>query len=93
MLSFLLIFVAGFLFIKIIQTLLKNIFSGKILDSLDHCLGFAFGAVEGIFVVAMIIILLLFLAQWINTQRFLEQSFFYNLLNKTIDFSKYKIIV
>lgn len=56
--AFLLIFIAVFLFVKIIQILLKNIFSGEILKSLDHVLGFIFGAIEGIAIVSCVLILL-----------------------------------
>lgn len=56
--AFILIFIAVFLFVKIIQILLKNIFSGEILKSLDHVLGFLFGAAEGIALVACVLILL-----------------------------------
>lgn len=56
--AFILIFVAVFLFVKILQTALKNVFSGEILNSLDHVLGFIFGALEGAVVVSCILILL-----------------------------------
>lgn len=56
--AFLLIFIAVFLFVKIIQILFKNIFSGEILKSLDHVLGFIFGAIEGVAIVSCVLILL-----------------------------------
>ena len=56
--AFILIFVAVFLCVKILQIIFKSIFSGEILKSLDHVLGFIFGAVEGIAIVACVLILL-----------------------------------
>ncbi len=56
--AFILIFVAVFLCVKILQIIFKSIFSGEILKSLDHVLGFIFGAAEGIAIVACVLILL-----------------------------------
>ena len=58
-LSFLVIFIAVFLFIKIIQTILSKVFDGEIMKGLDRSLGFFFGLVEGIVIVYVFIFLAL----------------------------------
>ena len=55
--SFLLLFVATYLLVKIIQQLVGAAFRGEILRGLDRTLGFVFGAVEGLVVVSLILIL------------------------------------
>ena len=55
--SFLLLFIATYLLVKIIQQLVGAAFKGEILRGLDRTLGFVFGAVEGLVVVSLILIL------------------------------------
>lgn len=81
--SFLIVFIATFLVLKIIQVILKKIFEAKILSSLDRVLGFAFGVIEGLAFVAIILIILT--AQpWFDVSSLLSGSFFYKLLSGII---------
>ena len=57
-LAFILVFITAFLIVKIIQIIVGAIFSGEIMKSLDHVLGLAFGAVEGLLIVSCILILM-----------------------------------
>ena len=56
-LAFILLFIAAFLLVKIIQTLIGSVMDGDILKSLDRVLGFVLGALEGLFIVCAILIL------------------------------------
>lgn len=77
--AFLILFIGTFLIIKIIQEIFAKIFSKKILKSLDHALGFLFGIVEGLAIVA--VIMLVFIIQpWFDTSAIFEGSLFYNYL-------------
>lgn len=81
--SFLIIFIATFLVLKIIQAIIKKIFETKILSSLDRVLGFAFGLLEGLAFVAIILIILT--AQpWFDVSSLLNGSIFYRILSGII---------
>lgn len=54
--AFLLLFVGTFIIVKIVQLLLGALFSGEILGSLNRTLGFFFGALEGVVLVALILL-------------------------------------
>lgn len=83
-LSFVLIFVAAFLFVKILQILIGGIFSGEILKSLDRVLGFAFGALEGLLIVVCVLILLK--AQvWFDIGFLTERSAFSTFLSPFLE--------
>lgn len=83
-LAFVLLFIATFIFVKIIQIVLQKIFSGEILGSLDHMLGFAFGAVEGILVVSCVLILMK--AQiWFDFSSLTENSTIYRILSPFLE--------
>lgn len=84
-LSFVILFVIVFLIMKIIQLALKSVFSGSILTSLDHGLGFIFGIAEGVFIVVLIFILMEILQAWINTDELRKASYLYNLLHNLIE--------
>ena len=60
--AFFAIFVAAFIIIKLIQMLVKLIFSGPILKSLDKTLGLILGFLEG----AALIVLVLFVMSELN---------------------------
>ena len=55
--AFLLLFIATYLLVKIVQQLVGAAFRGEILRGLDRTLGFVFGALEGIVVVSIVLIL------------------------------------
>ena len=78
-LAFLLIFIFAYLIVRFIQLFLGKLFSGEILKGLDRSLGFFFGAVEGLLVVC--VILILFYAQpWFNIDSVFEGSVFHSSL-------------
>lgn len=84
-LSFLILFIAIFLIMKIIQHALKSIFSGAILKSLDHGLGFILGIAEGIFCIILILVVMEVLQPWIDTKSLRESSFLYNAFDKFVN--------
>lgn len=85
--SFLLVFIACFIALKIFQVVLKKIFSGAILKSLDRFLGLVFGLVEGVAVVC-IILLILTAQPWFNTDSILKGSLFLKYLEPVISIPK-----
>lgn len=81
--SFLLIFIAAYLTVKIIQHFFAHLFEGDILKGLDRLLGFVFGAAEGIIVVALILIIVR--AQpWTKIPVMTDHSFYYHILEHII---------
>lgn len=83
-LAFLVIFIATFLVVKIIQTLMERISTFSILNSLDKTLGFAFGFLQGLFIIAVFLILA-FAQPWFDFEPVGEKSFYYNLLKNMIN--------
>lgn len=79
-LSFVILFAAVFLLLKIIQYALKSIFSGAILKSLDHGLGFIFGIAEGCLCVFIICFIMEILQPWIDTEALRKSSVLYTVL-------------
>jgi membrane protein required for colicin V production len=78
--AFLVIFLAVYLLIFFIQGFLQNIISKLNLDNLDRVLGGILGLVEGILVIAIILIL----CQWIPLEglhQSLKGSLFFTILN------------
>ncbi len=79
--AFLLLFIVTYLLVKIVQHLVGAAFKGEILRGLDRTLGFVFGAIEGLIVVSLILII-------VNAQPWFTKaadavtykSFFWNLL-------------
>ena len=83
-LAFVLVFILAFVIIKIVQQLIGKIVEGKILKQLDHTLGFAFGVLEGLAVVALILLILLF-QPWFQLGNLLDGSIFASILAKILD--------
>ncbi|MCR5189145.1 MAG: CvpA family protein [Treponema sp.] len=77
--AFVLIFVVVFLVIKLIQIVISKVFEWNILKSLDRTLGFFFGAVEGLAIVSLLL-LLLSIQPFYPMEELFEGSFFYSLL-------------
>ncbi|MDR0877764.1 MAG: CvpA family protein [Treponema sp.] len=78
-LAFIALFLIVFLFIKIVGSILKGIIEGIHLGGVDHFLGIAFGLLEGLVVVGLI--LFVFSIQPLfDSQKILEQSIFARLL-------------
>jgi membrane protein required for colicin V production len=74
-LAFLLLFIATYIIIKVVEKILGWIFKGEILKSLDRSLGFLFGLVEGVLVVALIL-LILNVQPWVDVEGLLQESIF-----------------
>ncbi len=55
--AFLLLFVVTFIVVKIVQLMLGAVFRGEILGSLNRTLGFFFGALEGLVLVALFLLM------------------------------------
>ena len=83
--SFLIIFIISFIVLKVIEQILKKVFGGEILGSLDHVLGLAFGVVEGGALVCLITIILQS-QTWFDTSSLLESSKIYGMLYSFIKF-------
>jgi membrane protein required for colicin V production len=78
-LAFLLIFVATYVIIKLVEKILGWIFKGEILKSLDRSLGFLLGLIEGVVIVALIV-LLLNVQPWVDVEGLLQESIFNKIL-------------
>lgn len=74
--TFLAVFVVFFIVIKILQMTLGKIFEEKILDSLNHSLGFLFGIFEALAIIFLILILMTS-QTFFNASSILDNSFFY----------------
>lgn len=84
-LAFLILFIVFFLITKILQIIIKSIFSGQILSSLDHALGFIYGAAEGIVLVIIVLSVMSAFQPWIDTASLRENSFFGKILGNLIN--------
>ncbi|MCR5046622.1 MAG: CvpA family protein [Treponema sp.] len=73
-LGFLIVFICAFVLIKIVQMLVKTIFSGHILNSLDHALGLLLGFAEGAALVVLILFAMVELNPKINTEQLRSES-------------------
>lgn len=80
-LGFCIVFIAVFLLVKLLQMIVSKIFQLNILKSLDKVLGFAFGIIEGIAIVGLIIFILT-KQPFFSPDKLLNDSFFYELFDK-----------
>ena len=71
------------LLVKIIQQLFSKAFSGEMLRGLDRSLGLLFGLVEGVVVVAFIILVMIS-QPWVDFRSALDGSFFDKILSSVI---------
>jgi membrane protein required for colicin V production len=81
--AFLVIFLFAYLCVFFIQGILQNIVAKLELHNLDRVLGALLGFIEGILVIALVLIL----AHWISIEgikRIFDNSFFFNLLKPFI---------
>ncbi|MGP1587004.1 MAG: CvpA family protein [Treponemataceae bacterium] len=74
-LAFIFVFIVAFLLLKIIQLLIEKIFSGRILGSLDHALGFFWGAIFGLAVIVVFLVILK-IQPFVDCSQILNQSVF-----------------
>lgn len=81
--AFLLIFLVVYLVMMIIRQLVSSIFENEIFSSLDKVLGFVFGVLEGLAIVAVILIILSG-QTWFDVSKLLDSSVIYKLLKGII---------
>ena len=81
--SFLLIFIATFLLVKVIQMLIGTIFSNEIMKSLDRVLGFMLGAAEGLFLVGVFLIIVAS-QPWFDVSSVIEKSVYWKFLSPVL---------
>ncbi len=81
-LGFLAVFICSFILIKIVQMLVKTIFSGAILNSLDKTLGLLMGFVEGAALVFVILYAMVSLNGTVDSQALREQSVVSNFMEQ-----------
>jgi membrane protein required for colicin V production len=77
--SFVALFILVYILVKIIEITLKNIIEGIQLGGLDRLLGAAFGIIEGIVIVCLILFLLS-IQNFFNSEPILEKSIFAKIL-------------
>ena len=82
-LGFLVVFICAFVLIKIIQLLVKTIFSGPILNSLDKTLGLLMGFAEGGALVFLILVFLSDLGEKLGANVLLEGSRVFEFVERT----------
>ncbi len=78
-LAFIAVFVIAFLVLKLLQLLIEKIFSGRVLKTLDRIFGAVWGILIGLLFV-IVILLVLKIQPFANTQNLLDSSFFANML-------------
>lgn len=81
--SFLLVFIVLFIIVKIIQVIIGKLFDNEILNGLNRTLGFAFGLLESL---ALICIILWILQRFpfIDFKPYLANSFFFRLYQSLV---------
>lgn len=78
-LSFLIIFLVVYLVVMIVRAVIGQVFDNDFFKNLDHFLGFVFGALEGLAIVAVILILIAG-QPWFDVSELLDHSFFYHMM-------------
>ncbi len=81
--AFLILFLATYLLIKLIELFLGSLFENDSLRSLDRALGFFLGIIEGLLIIIVVLIILK-LQPLFNTDAFLAESFFARFLSPFI---------
>ena len=77
--AFILLFIATYLLVKIIQHIVGTLFKSDIMSGLNRAMGFLLGIIEGILIVAVILIVLN-TQPWFDTTELLGNSFFAKIL-------------
>lgn len=73
--SFLLIFIFSYLIMRLLQVLIKSLFSGEIMGGLDKALGFFWGLAEGLLIVGVFCVILI-VQPFFDLTELLSKSFF-----------------
>ncbi|QSI05667.1 CvpA family protein [Treponema pedis] len=81
--AFLILFLATYLVIKLIELLLGSLFSNQSLKSLDRALGFFLGLIEGLLLIA-VLLMLIHLQPVVNPAKLLDGSIFAKILSPFI---------
>lgn len=83
LIAFLILFLSAYLVIKLLEVLLGSLFSNQSLRSLDRALGFFLGIIEGILVIAVLLIII-HIQPVINPEQILGKSIFAKILSPFI---------
>ena len=81
--AFILLFVATFLLLKIIQHVIGSLFQSDIMSGLNRAMGFLLGIIEGLVIVSVILVVLN-TQPWFDTTGLLADSFFARILSGII---------
>lgn len=81
--AFLLLFIATYLLVKILQHVIGSFFQSEIMSGLNRTLGFFLGVVEGVLVVAVVLIAM-YAQPWFDIGSLFDGSFFANILSGII---------
>lgn len=81
--AFILLFIVTYLVVKIFQYFIGSFFQSEIMSGLNRVLGFFLGAVEGLLIVAVILIIM-YAQPWLDTEGIFNGSFFTQLLSGVI---------
>ncbi len=92
LISFFSVFIIAYVMMKILQLIVKSIFSGNILKSLDRTLGFILGAVQGVILVFIVLILLEDFSDMLHSEKLLEESVIYNFVDKNFHVFEDKVM-
>lgn len=91
--AFIIIFVLVFIIAFIVEKILHSILEELSLNSLDHILGFFLGAIEGLLIVAVILMAINFISPYIvnywDIQALIRESFIPKYIIPYLDFGKY----
>ncbi|AEJ19656.1 CvpA family protein [Gracilinema caldarium] len=77
--AFIVLFLITFLVIKLLEAMIKDLVERINLDSLDHIAGFMLGLVEGVLIISIILLVLVYQPLF-NAIVLLEKSWFYHIL-------------
>ncbi len=78
--AFLILFLSSYLVIKLVEVLLGSLFSSKSLKSLDRALGFFLGLIEGLLIIA-ILLMIITIQPFVQPAAVLDDSIFAKLLS------------
>ena len=78
--AFLILFLSSYLVIKLIEVLLGSLFSSDSLKSLDRALGFFLGLIEGLLIIA-ILLMIITIQPFVQPAAVLDDSIFAKLLS------------
>ena len=82
--SFLVIFIGVYIIVRLVQIVVKKIFSGEIMSGLDHSLGLFFGLAEGLAIISLVLVIL-YIQPWFDVTEMLSTSYFHKMLKDILN--------